>query len=215
MGTVGLALWDDHGKRDLAQDLKGLIEIIKKEQRKIAENSGNMNLLTGLELQIEGKYSGGTQDDSANYAGAIKTDIPESSDGVERVIASYKRSDLFKFHNDFDRTQHDSPNRWSETYDKYHSQDQRAEQILMNPAPALLKPNNIQYLTRRLMAEGWHPKHIAGLIRSKYERDYGWGKKEGGNFNFHKYDACAHANKWVRFYGGLISTGLDSRITRD
>ncbi len=151
---------------------------------------------------------------SANYAGAVTTQIPEVNEGIANLIKSYKKSELFKFHKVFDSEQHDSPERWQHSYDRYHSRDARIESLLRNPAPALLVPANIQYLTRRLMHEGWHPKHIAGLLRSKYERDHGWAEEKGGNWDFYKRDAATHANKWVRFYSGLITTGLDYLVTR-
>ena len=29
-------------------------------------------------------------------------------------------------------------------------------------------------LVRVMLALGWHPRHIAGLVCSKYQRDFGW-----------------------------------------
>ncbi|MCX7940568.1 MAG: hypothetical protein N2555_02195, partial [Endomicrobia bacterium] len=74
---------------------------------------------------------------------------------------------------------------------------------LIEPNDHLLKPTNLQTLTRVLIKLGWHPKHIAGLIRSKYERNYGWGEI------WYKYDAASRANFYVRIYSDLILTGID------
>ncbi len=67
MVNVGLAIWDDHGKRDLVKDLRSLIAIIKKEQRKVKGNSCRIDLLSGLELQVEGKYQGSSNGDGATW----------------------------------------------------------------------------------------------------------------------------------------------------
>ena len=66
-----------------------------------------------------------------------------------------------------------------------------------------MKPTNLQVLSRVLTKKGWHPKHIGGLIRSKYEGDYGWGNE------WSKYDAATRANGWARIYCGMIYTGAD------
>jgi len=77
---------------------------------------------------------------------------------------------------------------------------------LENPNDNLLKPTNIQLVTRVLMKLGWHPKHIAGLVRSKFERDYKWGS------TWFKYDAQSRGNFYVRQFSGLIIDGLDKEI---
>jgi hypothetical protein len=76
--------------------------------------------------------------------------------------------------------------------------------VLTHPNDALLKPVGIRHVVRELMALGWHPRHIAGLIRSKYERDYGWGD------SFYHYDAAARADFYTRLFAGLIAAGLDN-----
>lgn len=60
--------------------------------------------------------------------------------------------------------------------------------------------------TRVLPASGWHPRHIAGLIRSKYERDYGWGLK------WLVYDACSRVEFYVRLFAGLVAAGRDDLV---
>jgi hypothetical protein len=47
-----------------------------------------------------------------------------------------------------------------------------------------------------LRRKGWHPRSIAGLIRSKFERDHGWGDY------WYRYDAAARADFYVRVLGG-------------
>jgi hypothetical protein len=78
--------------------------------------------------------------------------------------------------------------------------------ILRYPNDLLLKPAGIQHVVRALLANGWHPRHIAGLIRSKYEKDYGWGHR------FYVYDAAQRADFYTRLFCGLLADGLDPLI---
>jgi hypothetical protein len=66
-----------------------------------------------------------------------------------------------------------------------------------------LKPAGIQHVVRALISKGWHPRHIAGLIRSKYERNYGWGRE------WFVYDAATRADFYTRIFAGAIELGLD------
>jgi hypothetical protein len=43
-----------------------------------------------------------------------------------------------------------------------------------SPKDALSRPTMTQRLTRCLLARGWSAALIAGLVGSKYARDYGW-----------------------------------------
>ena len=134
--------------------------------------------------------------------------IPSANAGFLNLIDEYRKSRLFEFHRYFDSTEHDPWNVWPRTYDKF---DLRTIPpcvafALQQPNPHLLKPTNLQALTRTLMGIGWHPKHIAGLVRSKFERPYGW---EGG---WQKYDATTRADFYIRLFAGQIWTGLDQHL---
>ena len=50
------------------------------------------------------------------------------------------------------------------------------------------------------------PRHIAGLIRSKYERNYGWGN------HWYLYDAATRADFYARLFSGLLAAGRDGLI---
>ena len=56
-----------------------------------------------------------------------------------------------------------------------------------------------------LWQKGWHPRSIAGLIRSKFERDYGWGTY------WYRYDAAARADFYVRVLCGELLLSGDGR----
>lgn len=149
---------------------------------------------------------------SANYARAITMNIPECSAGVEKLHQDYRQSPLADFHKDFDQTSQDSPADWPKTYDRMNLRDVPpcVASAIADPNPALLQPKQIQTLVRVLTAKKrWHPSHVAGLIRSKYERDHQW------TFNWGKYDANRHARTWVRFYAGLLAAGLDDRMDQN
>jgi hypothetical protein len=142
---------------------------------------------------------------SAEYAARCDLRIPEASKGFEKVLADYLRSDLYKFHQHFDSVEHDDWTNWGNTYDRLDKSwyPPCVTIPIENPNPGLLKPTNLQTLCRCMLARGWHPKHIGGFIRSKYERDFGWEE------NWNKYDAASRGNWWSRVYCGLLATGAD------
>ena len=65
---------------------------------------------------------------------------------------------------------------------------------LMFPNDLLLKPSGIRSVTECLVERGWHPRHIAGLIRSKFERDYDWGNQ------WIDYSPAMRADFYVRIF---------------
>jgi hypothetical protein len=118
------------------------------------------------------------------------------------------RSRLAKYHEFFYSSEHDPPEVWPHTYDRtpLEALPPCARRILEEPNEWLLKPAGIQHVVRVLLAVGWHPRHIAGLIRSKYERDFGWGRL------WYTYDAATRADFYVRLFSGLCSVGPDTLV---
>lgn len=134
------------------------------------------------------------------YAKEVSTVIPDASRGWGRVLEDYKDSKLYKFHQEFDRK------RYLKDYDKridWESLPPCLRHILQSPCPALLVPTNILHFCRAFLCLGWHPKHIAGLIHSYYQKDYGW------MIDWEKYDSVTRADFWARVYCGMIQTGVD------
>jgi len=131
--------------------------------------------------------------------------IPNQSEGTERLIEAYTASPLAVFHHWFYSQEHEAPAHWPESYDRLSldSLPPCARQMLEQPNDALLKPVGIRHLTRVLLAMGWHPRHVAGLIRSKYERNFGWEDK------FFHYDAATRADFYTRLFAGQLALGLD------
>ncbi len=135
--------------------------------------------------------------------------IPEQSEGTSRLLAEYLSSPLRRFHEFFYADQHDPRERWPETYDRtpHDSLPPCAQHLLNWPNDLLLKPAGIQLLTRCLLAAEWHPRHIAGLIRSKFENPaFKWG------VNWDEYVPAIRADFYTRLFAGLHATGLDPLI---
>ncbi|KAA5542669.1 hypothetical protein FYK55_14140 [Roseiconus nitratireducens] len=134
--------------------------------------------------------------------------IPDQSRGTERLLEEYATSQTSLWHRQFYSAEHDPSDQWPKTYDRLPLQSLPpcARIILEQPNDRLLKPAGIQHLVRILLGFDWHPRHIAGLIRSKYERDYGWGDR------WYRYDAATHADFYVRTFAGLIATGRDGLV---
>lgn len=134
--------------------------------------------------------------------------IPEESDGMARVVNGYARSSLARFHRRFYAEPIDPPEKWPDTYDRTPQEilPPCVREPLERPNDLLLKPALLQNLVRGLLAFGWHPRHIAGLIRSRYERDCGWGDR------WEREDPAKRADFYVRLFTGLIVRGLDELV---
>ena len=143
-----------------------------------------------------------------NLAKRTCTRIPDGSACMEELTADYLKSDLAEFHNFFYEEDHDPTEMWKSTYDRFelYALPEETRQVLETPNDLLLKPAGIRQVVRTLIPMGWHPRHIAGLIRSKYERNYGWGKE------WYLYDAATRADFYVRVFSGAIAIGNDTTI---
>jgi hypothetical protein len=143
---------------------------------------------------------------AAELASRTTGHIPDGAAGTGRLIDSYQHSDLARFHRYFYSQDHDPSWTWHRTYDATRWDDLPicVAQILLAPNDTLLKPAAIQLVVRTMIAKGWHPRHIAGLIRSRFERDYGWGDM------WYTYDAAMRADFYTRIFAGMLSTGRDS-----
>lgn len=138
--------------------------------------------------------------------------IPEQGEGTARLLNDYLGSRLRRFHEFFYSARHDPKERWSETYDRapLGAWPPCVRRVLEYPNDLLLKPAGIQLVTRYLLSEGWHPRHIGGLIRSKFENpSYGW------NIDWNDYESSTRADFYTRLFAGLYSTGLDKLVDFD
>jgi hypothetical protein len=134
--------------------------------------------------------------------------IPEAGEGISRLYGSYLKSRLASFHRDFYTTIPDSRDIWPRTYDRFDlsTVPPCTAVSLRQPNDLLLQPAYLQHVTRDLMSRGWHPRHIAGLVHSRYVRDHGWGGR------WRRIDAQTRAEFDVRVFAGMIATGLDRGV---
>jgi hypothetical protein len=141
----------------------------------------------------------------ASYAPAK---IPNCSEGTENLLNSYLSSDLAQFHSDFYANEPEPPKRWPETYDRidFGQLPTCIQFFLQNPNELLLRPSIIRRVVITMLSLGWHPRHIAGLIQSRFEHDFGWG-----NY-WNSYDPATKAEFFTRVFAGLVIGGYDDLI---
>lgn len=135
------------------------------------------------------------------------TKIPDAGESMQKLIADYKRSNVANFHEWFYSQEPHPPDRWAETYDQLPLEilPACARGVLEQPNDLLLRPASIRLLVRVMLALGWHPRHIAGLITSKYARPFGWTQFEG-------CDPATRADFYTRVFAGLFATGRDNLV---
>lgn len=148
-------------------------------------------------------------DDVKELARRANVRIPLQEEGTSRLLESYLRSPLRQFHKHYYNSRHDPRTTWPETYSRTPLEPlPPCIRILLEwPNDRLLKPAGIQMLTRTLLAEGWHPRHIAGLIRSKFENPvHSWGEA------WRDYEPGTRADFYTRLFAGQVATGLDRLV---
>ena len=135
--------------------------------------------------------------------------IPQCETGTQALLNEYLGSPLRQFHKYFYSDQHDAKASWHETYDRTPMAvlPPCARHVVMWPNDILLKPAGMQLITRCLQAAKWHPRHIAGFIRSKFENPvFHWG------VNWAAYVPAIRADFYTRLFAGLYATGHDPLI---
>ncbi|OYW31363.1 MAG: hypothetical protein B7Z47_01330 [Chthoniobacter sp. 12-60-6] len=135
--------------------------------------------------------------------------IPLEEEGTARLLEHYLASRLRRMHEFYYSAQHDPKERWPETYGRtpLNTLPHCVRHVLEFPNDLLLKPAGMQLVTRCLLAQGWHPRHIAGLIRSKFEDpSHEWG------IDWNDYEAGTRADFYVRLFSCLHLTGLDRLV---
>jgi hypothetical protein len=139
-------------------------------------------------------------------AQCTSTRIHLEEEGTCRLLDDYMASRLRRFHEFYYSTQHDPMERWPETYDRTPVAELPfcVRHVLEYPNDLLLKPAGMQMVTRYLLAVGWHPRHIAGLIRSKFENPvHEWGR------HWEDDEAGTRADFYTRLFAGLTMTGVE------
>ncbi|HNW93156.1 MAG TPA: hypothetical protein PKM88_09650 [bacterium] len=147
--------------------------------------------------------------DAADYAAGLSCRVPIYTEEMNLLIKEYRESPLFKFHQHYDDRYFASPQERRALLAKV---DLRAlppcvRQAMEQPNPHLLKPTNLQMLTRVMLKWGWHPRDIAGVVWSKYEE-----KQHGWEEDWDRYDEATRANFYVRLFAGMMQAGLDNKM---
>lgn len=146
-------------------------------------------------------------DDALNHFAGQEGYIPDGSAGFANLIKLYWQSPMAYFHAQMDSEEHEPYWEWWRTYnnlDGIASSLPHLAHIIYNPNPALLQPDNLNYLINGFLDAGWTPKHIGGYIRAQYENpSINWGSRFG------KYDAAKWANGWVEILGSQRYFGLN------
>lgn len=145
---------------------------------------------------------------AAAWAAHTTTAPPDGSAGMLRLTQAYRPSRLATFHRWYYATEPEPAARWPETYDHVDvaSLPPCVGQVLQQPNDLILHPAALQHVVRTLLTLGWHPRHIAGLVQSKLERDHGW------QLGLHFFDAAVRADFYVRLFAGLALVGTDPLI---
>lgn len=141
---------------------------------------------------------------TADLAAHTDTKIPDAALGTGKLLDDYQGSNLAKFHEWFYSQEQHPAELWPETYDRQPLEilPACARVALETPNDLLLRPAFIRRLVRVMLALGWHPRHIAGLICSKYRRDFHWTQ-------FVNVDPATRADFYTRVFAGLFAAGTD------
>jgi hypothetical protein len=144
---------------------------------------------------------------AAELAEHTSIHIPDGTRGTANLLQHYSQSKLADFHQFFYSQEQHPRERWPETYDRQPLQilPLCARVALETPNDLLLRPAYIRQLVRVMLALGWHPRHIAGLICSKYGRDFGWTQ-------FVNVDPATRADFYTRVFAGLFAAGTDDLV---
>jgi len=135
------------------------------------------------------------------------TTIPNATVGTGKLLEGYRNSKLADFHASFYSQEQHPAEVWPDTYDRQPLEILPAcvRVALETPNDLLLRPAFIRRLVRVMLALGWHPRHIAGLICSKYKRDFGWTQ-------FVNVDPATRADFYTRVFAGLFAASMDDLV---
>ncbi|MGE5242710.1 MAG: hypothetical protein ACM3SQ_00595 [Betaproteobacteria bacterium] len=145
---------------------------------------------------------------AAELAAASHSRLPEVTAGLARAIAAYEESPLAAFHRRFFAEPPDTNAAAAARFSEANPESLPPCVVasLVRPNDLLLQPAHIQHVTRYLLAEGWHPRHVAGLVFGRYSAPFGWGDR------WERLDARTRAEFDVRVFAGMIETGLDRGV---
>jgi hypothetical protein len=142
-------------------------------------------------------------------AGFAGVGIPLEEAGTQALLESYLGSGLAGFHRDFYSRDQSFPDDGvgGIPLPVIRKLPPCARHVLAFPNDLLLKPSGMQLITRCLLAERWHPRQIAGLIRSRFQDlQHEW------NDQWADYDPAIRADFYVRLFAGQIAQGIEHGV---
>jgi hypothetical protein len=145
----------------------------------------------------------------ASLAQRVSAAIPDAASGTERLLSAYRASRVAGAHRWFYAQRMHPPEAWRQTYDRtpLEALPRCARCILEDAEGALLTPAGMQLVVRVFLALGWHPRHVAGLIRSRWERGPNRAREWG------VYSPARRADFYVRLFTTAFATGLDDLVS--
>lgn len=141
---------------------------------------------------------------AAAWARSAPTAIPDVAE-APGLVEAYRRGPVGIFHRDFDAGPRLARADWPFTYDRLTDDELPAcvRAPLEHPNPLLLRPVFLRSVALTLWGLGWHPRSIAAIVASRFEKEHGWRP------TFERYDAQSRAEFYVRLFCGAWAGGLD------
>lgn len=132
-------------------------------------------------------------------------EIPDGPEGTSRLVRTYRSSRLARFHDHYHATAQEPP-AGEEVSEGLRELPPCVLGFLDAPNDALMKPAVIRHVALSCAALGWHPRQVSGVIRGRYEEDFGWRSY------WDVYDAATRADFYTRLFSGLFFTGRDDLV---
>jgi hypothetical protein len=138
-------------------------------------------------------------DQAAAHARRFSGYIPCSNETLIDFIGEYRRSDLFRWHQEFDRQENLPPGAAIAAARREENIADGTRATLADPNPAALQPKQMRPLVHDFLINAhWQAQHIADIFRDLYAApSFGWPQ------DFSKYPIGEKANFWVRTYGAI------------
>ncbi len=136
---------------------------------------------------------------AARHSRDFHGSIPCSNENLIVLVNDYRSSDLYEFHQDFDRQEDLAGGRAIEQARREENIRDESREVLFSPNPLALQPKRlIGFMDDFLLNAHWKPRHIANILRDLYQNpSYGWTQ------DFYRYPSVEKANFWARTYSAV------------
>lgn len=140
---------------------------------------------------------------------SIDSAIPGSDTGMQHLIDAYLESPLRRFHHYYFGAAPHSREQYYEALQRIRQEPYPpcVRAVLEHPNDLLLKPAGMQLVVRTLVGQGWHPRHVGGLIAMIFADP---GHQWGDIWDY--YDTGRRADFYARIFSGLMAVGLDELV---